>query len=177
MTGRDNFSPLPILNNASNTIFKTSTGRRFLLLFGGVDSRGLTSSKLVSIDLDSMKWGYENVKGGRVLPRVSAAMVAIKNRLFIFGGRDEISAEATLRRSYSIAEYNDNKWTWVATDVPYDSDDIHPAVYDAVVIPIYDGLKILLGPGRQRSGNTEARSSTPSSFVFVSFPTSYRLST
>ncbi|KAF8904561.1 hypothetical protein CPB85DRAFT_1437746 [Mucidula mucida] len=111
-----------------------------------------------------MKWRYENVKGGKVLSRVNASMVAIKNRLFIFGGRDKIAAKATVRRSYSIAEYDGNEWTWVATDVPYDPDDIE-ASYDAKAIAIYDGVKILLGPGRRRSGNTEARSSSPCSFT------------
>ncbi|KAF9020618.1 hypothetical protein BDZ89DRAFT_1116320 [Hymenopellis radicata] len=154
------WKPLPKLIKATFELFKTSTGRRFVLSFGGVESpSGETSSKIVAIDLDQLVWFYVRVQGGEVTPRVNVAMVVVKNRLYIFGGRDEIDAEANSCRSYSIAEYDDdNGWSWIAADVPYAAEvDVG---YDGTVIPIYDGLKILLGPGRQRVGKQRVSTSS-----------------
>ncbi|KAF9042806.1 hypothetical protein BDZ89DRAFT_1128410 [Hymenopellis radicata] len=108
ITGYNKASPLPILVVPAGTIFKTSTGQRFLLLFGGVESpSGKTSSKLVSVDLDSMKWCYENVKGGK--PCQSERINGCNQKsTFYLRRKGQDRRKATLRRSYSIAEHDDD---------------------------------------------------------------------
>jgi hypothetical protein len=74
-------------------------------------------------------------------------MVAVNNRLFIFGGRDQFVDTAPIT-TYSIAEYNPQTlWTWRVSDAPLPP-DLPLLGYSIQATPVYGGQKILLTQGR-----------------------------
>ncbi|KAJ7700481.1 hypothetical protein B0H17DRAFT_1327964 [Mycena rosella] len=122
-------------------------GRSFLFLFGGHDSQGPTAD-LIAIDLDEYVWWFVDVQGTPIRSRMSASMVAIDNRLFVFGGRVKFDDKGPAIRTYSVAVYNpDTRWTWVISDTPMPR-DLPPLGFSINATPVYGGQKILLTQGR-----------------------------
>ncbi|KAJ7243580.1 hypothetical protein B0H12DRAFT_829010 [Mycena haematopus] len=78
---------------------------------------------------------------------MSASMVAVGNRLFIFGGRYEFEVNAVIH-TYSIAEYNPGtRWTWKVSDMPIPT-QIPPMGYLTESVSVLNGQKILLMQGK-----------------------------
>lgn len=72
-------------------------------------------------------------------------MVAVKNRLYIFGGSSE--SPPTPLASYSILQYNDAKqtWVWATVDQEYPTgirDSFSSALFDP------SRSRIVLAPGK-----------------------------
>jgi hypothetical protein len=73
-------------------------------------------------------------------------MVAVDNRLFIFGGRESFDSPGI--RTYSIAEYTPRtRWTWRVSDAPLPP-DLPLLGYGIQSTPVFNGQKILLTRGR-----------------------------
>ncbi|KAG7445267.1 uncharacterized protein BT62DRAFT_187317 [Guyanagaster necrorhizus] len=140
--------PLPCLYRAAST-FLRMYGCEYVFLFGGCDDdTSQISSKLIAIDVSAKIWAYVNVKGD-IAPRIDAAMVGIGNRLYVFGGRPNGNVEGrSILRSYSVAECDEYcHWSWIVEDEPYTA-DVPNLGFGGGAFPIYDGMKILLTPGR-----------------------------
>ncbi|KAK7042619.1 hypothetical protein R3P38DRAFT_2891455, partial [Favolaschia claudopus] len=139
---------LPELTEAASAFVEVAGGR-FFLLFGGYDleAEGPTS-RLIAIDLDLETWWFVDVRGAPIRPRMAASMVAIKNRLFIFGGRDNFETGSPPIGTYSIAEYTaETQWTWRVSDAPIPG-ELPSLGYSIQCVPVFDGQKILLFNGR-----------------------------
>jgi hypothetical protein len=130
--------------------------RTYMFLFGGHDPGSQrTTADLIAIDLDSFIWWYADVGGTPILPRMSASMIALRNQLFIFGGRREDDDSCPGIGTYSIAVYDPHtQWTWTVSDAPIPV-NICPLGYGIQATPIADGEMILLTRGWVE--NTEVR--------------------
>ncbi|KAF7366915.1 hypothetical protein MSAN_00950200 [Mycena sanguinolenta] len=137
---------LPALTEAACTIISVCGGTYFLL-FGGHDTDNPTSD-LIAVDLKLLIWWVVEIQGTPLRARMSASMVAVDNRLFIFGGRDDFAGDAPVICTYSIAEYNPRtRWTWRVSDAPLPP-DLPPLGYLIQSVPVFNGKKILLTQGR-----------------------------
>ena len=118
-----------------------------MFLFGGHDPESQrTTADLIVIDLELFIWWYADVRGTSIVPRLSASMVAIKDQLFIFGGRSKWEDDSPGIGTYSIAEYSpQTQWTWTISDIPIPP-NIPPLGYGIQATPI-DGRNILLTRG------------------------------
>lgn len=121
------------------------------MIFGGYDqAKSELSAGLIAVDLDRLSWWWVRLEGPPVISRFSPTMVAIKNRLFIFGGlQDDL-----VLRSYSIAEYADGAWRWTVRDHPAcypDGSELpsEPFALTASAVTLYQGKQVLLTPGRK----------------------------
>ncbi|KAJ7140061.1 hypothetical protein C8R43DRAFT_1018808 [Mycena crocata] len=124
------------------------------MLFGGSDDARNVKSDMIAVDLDLLTWWVVNVQGNPIhpiRPRLSASMVAINDRLFIFGGRDEFEDDYDPPRppplipTYSIAHYTaQTGWRWQFSDLPAPLN----LGYSIQATPVYNGQKILLMQGR-----------------------------
>jgi hypothetical protein len=140
---------LPALQHAA-CAFISLNDRNFLMLFGGYDhTKSKRSSSLIAIDVDCHSWWWVRPEGIPVISRLSPTMVAIKNRLYIFGGlQDEV-----VLKSYSIIEYADGAWRWIERDrhacYP-DGSELPSELFalTASAVSLYNGKQILLTPGR-----------------------------
>ncbi|KAJ6588127.1 hypothetical protein B0H19DRAFT_977992 [Mycena capillaripes] len=143
---------LPALTEAS-TAFISVGGGSFFLIFGGHDTQN-PKNDLIAVDLDLLTWWFAEVQGTPLRPRMGASMVAINNRLFIFGGRDQFSDDyPPIIRTYSIAEYSpQTRWTWRVSDAPLPP-DLPLLGYNIRATPVYGGQKILLTQGRVHNDN------------------------
>lgn len=127
-----------------------------MLLFGGQKKDSLTAD-LIAIDLESLTWFIMPIdsEGGPAAARMSASMVTVKNRIYIFGGLKlhAINSYKTLD-TYCIAEYtnHDRKWRWIVRDEPY-PEHILSLGYDLGAVPVYGGKKILLMAGRDNDND------------------------
>lgn len=103
---------------------------------------------MIAIDVDTLRWWYVKVHGGPVNAGIHHSLVAINNRIYVFGGKKEFVQEACYA-SYSIAEYSSDKgiWSWVVCDHPYPP-HVPSLGSGGTATPVYDGKKILLTPGR-----------------------------
>ncbi|KAJ7243581.1 hypothetical protein B0H12DRAFT_1188503 [Mycena haematopus] len=142
---------LPALMQPASTIISIDEGTYFLL-FGGHNARNPTS-ELIAVDLDLLIWWVVDVQGktpqGKTpLARMSASMVAVDNRLFIFGGRYDFADNAVIH-TYSIAEYNPGtrRWTWEVSDTPIPT-QIPSMGYLTESVSVLNGQKILLMQGK-----------------------------
>ncbi|KAK6974362.1 hypothetical protein R3P38DRAFT_3133480 [Favolaschia claudopus] len=154
---------LPKLTEAASAFIEVAGGR-FFLLFGGYDleAEGPTS-RLIAIDLDLETWWFVDVRGTSIRPRMTASMVAIKNRLFIFGGRDNFETGSPTIGTYSIAEYTpESQWTWRVSDALMPG-ELPSLGYGIQCVPVFDGQKILLFNGRS---NDQLIDLSPSSTIF-----------
>ncbi|KAJ7932306.1 hypothetical protein B0H13DRAFT_1531526, partial [Mycena leptocephala] len=96
---------LHALTEASTALISVGGGTSFML-FGGHDAHNPTSD-LITVDLDLLTWWYIEVQGTPLRPRMGVhGRVAVNNRLFIFGGRDQFIDNSPIIRTYSIAEYS-----------------------------------------------------------------------
>lgn len=140
---------LPRLHCAAST-FLHLNGGNFVLLFGGHNgAKDRVTSDLIAIDVDTLRWWYVKVHGGPVNDRIHHSLVAIDNRIYIFGGKREFDAQAPCHASYSIAEYSLDKgvWSWVVCDHPYPA-HVPSLGHGGTAMAVYDGKKVLLTPGR-----------------------------
>ncbi|KAL0951869.1 hypothetical protein HGRIS_008529 [Hohenbuehelia grisea] len=117
---KETSKPLPARLGVAAAIMHIES-RTFLFLFGGTssgDSETPPSSELLAIDVDEKKWVVVRPTHGTVKGRMNACMVALNNKLFIFGGRQDLD---TPMHSFSVAEYDAEKdtWDWVVSDRPY----------------------------------------------------------
>ncbi|KAJ7023448.1 hypothetical protein C8F04DRAFT_1401706 [Mycena alexandri] len=144
---------LPALSEAAVTLTSVGGGQ-YLIIFGGYNTTTLSAmSDLIAVDLDLLTWWFVDIQGAPIRPRMSAAIVSVDNRLFIFGGRDQFDDETPPIRTYSIAEYfsqTQTPWTWRVTDVPFPP-DLPLLGYGIQATPVYGGQKILLTRGRVES--------------------------
>lgn len=125
--------------------FMSVGGGTYFFLFGGYDTENSTS-ELIAVDLDLLIWWFVDVQGTPLRPRLSASMVAVDNRLFIFGGRENFDSPGI--RTYSIAEYTPRtRWTWRVSDAPLPP-DLPLLGYGIQSTPVFNGQKILLTRGR-----------------------------
>lgn len=150
---KDSINPrkleLPILSATACT-FLHLNGGNFLFFFGGHNAtKDRVTSDLIAVDVDALTWWYVKVQGGPINDRIDHSIVAIRNRIYVFGGKKEFDDKAPFYASYSIAEYSsdDGEWTWVVCDHPYPS-HVPSQGYGGMAISVYDGKKILLSPGR-----------------------------
>lgn len=120
-----------------------------MLLFGGQQKNRLCAD-LIAVDLESLTWFIIPVEGGSVAARMSASMVTVKDRVYIFGGTGSRCCRTL--DTYSVAEYTnlDRKWQWIVRDEPY-PEHVPSLGYDLGVVPVYGGKKILLIAGRDNN--------------------------
>ncbi|KAJ7816349.1 hypothetical protein B0H14DRAFT_1396429 [Mycena olivaceomarginata] len=137
----------------------------FMFLFGGYDPRSKSvTADLIAINLDSLLWWYVDVRGSPVVPRMSASMVATRNRIFIFGGRSKFEDECPGISTYSIAVYNSQvESAWAVSDRPLPS-ALSPLGYSIRAIPINKGTEILLTRGYVE--HSEPFSLSPDTIIF-----------
>ncbi|KAF8953067.1 hypothetical protein BDZ97DRAFT_1930033 [Flammula alnicola] len=120
----------------------------FILIFGGFDcDKNEPSSKVIMIDPEEKEWWYLKFDGEDVGPRINPAVVAVDNKMYIFGGYQTFGNDPRPYRSFSIAECKpEGVWHWEVRDAP-----ISPSIPRGHVfgnaISVYNGTKILLGPG------------------------------
>lgn len=107
------------------------------------------------MDLDTNIWFVVPLQGGPVRPRMSATMVTIGQRLYIFGGLgwDEKARECQeVLDTFSVAECtgdaNDRQWRWLVQDRPYPDGVPSLGFQHLHAMPVYSGKKILLTAGR-----------------------------
>ena len=146
------YQELPRLHFTGCT-FLHLNGGNFVFLFGGFDyAKDRATSDLIAIDVDNLSWWYVKIHGGPTNDRIHHAVVGIHNRLYIFGGKEQFNDEAPCFASYSIAEYSldEGLWRWVVCDHAYPS-HIPALGFGGKVVPVYNGKKILLTPGRNSS--------------------------
>lgn len=126
-------------------------GTSFIFIFGGFSVEGDEPvSTLIAVDVDHREWWYVPVDGGPVSGRIKPVVVAVEQRIYIFGGCKKYSeANPQSLQSYCIAFYEPvhRKWTWEARDVPYPSLIPPDQVFDGG-LAIYNGKKIMLTPGK-----------------------------
>lgn len=140
--------PLPYLCRAASTFLRLN-GCEYVFLFGGRvdDDESGPSSDLIAIDVKAKMWAYVNISGN-VHARIDATMAGVDNRLYIFGGRPNGHVQNnSVLRSYSVAECINSQWTWIVEDEPYTT-DVPNLGFGGRALPVYDGIKILLTPGR-----------------------------
>ena len=121
------------------------------MIFGGYDqAKSELSAGLIAVDLDRLSWWWVRLEGPPVISRFSPTMVAIKNRLYVFGGLQD----NVVLKSYSIIEYADGAWRWVERDrhacYPDGSElPSEPFALTASAVTLYHGKQVLLTPGRK----------------------------
>lgn len=78
---------------------------------------------------------------------MSAAMVTVKDQIYIFGGTGPKNSYKTLD-TYCVAEYanHDRKWRWIVRD-----EHIPSLGYNLGAVSVYGGRKILLVMGRDNN--------------------------
>ena len=128
----------------------------FIAMFGGYDhDLEESQANIIIINPTNKTWWIVEFEGNeRIGPRISPAMVAVHNSIYIFGGYHEIEEGKKLRpiESFSVAEYDPQKKTWRW--------DIQDRLYHASCIPSghlfrnacaldenYYHTRILLSPG------------------------------
>ena len=107
------------------------------------------SSKTIVVDLDHLEWWYLQLEGDDVEARIAPAVVAVDTKLYIFGGYRQLNDDDPQPfDSYSVAEFlQDQRWHWTVRDQPYSN--IVPQGHSfGKAIPVYNGAKLLLTPGR-----------------------------
>ncbi|KAJ7826531.1 hypothetical protein B0H13DRAFT_2120839, partial [Mycena leptocephala] len=181
------FKELPALNEPASALMLIDSGT-FMFLFGGYDPRSKSvTADLIAINLDSLLWWYVDVRGSPVVPRMSASMVATRNRIFIFGGRSKFEDDCPGISTYSIAVYNSQvESTWAVSDRPLPS-ALPPLGYSIRAIRINEGAEILLTRGYVEHSepfslspdtiilfNTENHNFTTASKTMGNFPSGIR---
>lgn len=123
----------------------------FIFFFGGCDlDTTIPSSQVIIVNLQAREWWYERFD--RVpLPRIDPAIVAIQDKVYIFGGYRSYEEDPQACYSYSIAEWNvtpqGSRWSWVEVDVPYPP-PLSQTTCIGQAISVYEGKVIFLAPGR-----------------------------
>jgi hypothetical protein len=81
--------------------------------------------------------------------RIEPVVIAVDTKLYVFGGYKRLGHKDPLPyTSYSVAEFlPDRRWQWTVRDHPY-SNIVPKGQSFGAGIPVYNGAKILLTPGR-----------------------------
>ncbi|KAF7331240.1 hypothetical protein MKEN_00001000 [Mycena kentingensis (nom. inval.)] len=151
---------LPALNHTAYTVFHRN-GHPLLMIFGGFDGDSSTAG-LICVDPTNRTWSNVVLAGRAPRPRIDAAIVAHKNSLFIFGGREEPGdiRAAKVISTYSVATLGESgQWTWSVTDERMPNLGSH-----IQACPVYGGKMILLTAGRMDKETTTLSAKT--SFEF-----------
>ncbi|KAJ7059260.1 hypothetical protein C8F01DRAFT_1059307 [Mycena amicta] len=133
---------LPALTDAASAIVSLGD-KSFLMLFGGFDGIKSTAS-LICVDLDNLAWWYVSVAGRQIKARTGAAMLAHKNKLFIFGGRVSLDDDPRIIDTFSVATLSPEGWSWTVSDSVMTL-NLGYLIHATLV---YGGQKILLTKGR-----------------------------
>nr|GAT48216.1 predicted protein [Mycena chlorophos] len=134
------------------------------MLFGGFGEAGV-SGHLICVDLNNLIWHHALEESGEVQARTGATMIAHKNRLFIFGGRDSLDDDATIFRSFSIATLDADGWKWTVSDRALPP-NVPNLGYLMRATLVYGGKKILLTEGNVTSKKKSIRLSASTTFLF-----------
>ncbi|KIM41278.1 hypothetical protein M413DRAFT_445315 [Hebeloma cylindrosporum] len=144
-------NPLPQLTEPACAIVYIDN-RSLLIIFGGYDIDAETaSSKIIVVDLDHLEWWYVQLEleGQDVEARIEPAIAFINGKLYVFGGYRKLDyRDPQPFNSYSIGEFQqDGRWHWSVRDQPY-SNIVPQGHLFGRAIPVYNGAKLLLTPGR-----------------------------
>jgi hypothetical protein len=150
---------LPELSLPGCTLFRLH-GTSFLLVFGGyyVDEE-IPSSDLIVINLRFLEWWFADVQGGPVTARIDPTIVAIDQRLYVFGGYRNFTDSGDPHSSYSIAALSEDgsTWNWDVIDASYSSDVPEGTIFGGAT-PVYKNYeKILLTPWRTTNSDVSRK--------------------
>lgn len=142
---------LPSLSYPGSALVRIA-GKSFIFLFGGYDPKNGPTSSVIVVDPDTLTWWYLDIKGEGVRPRISPIATSVGNDFFIFGGYERFKGNGGPFDSYNILNYTPGTgtWQWKVRDKSYKNLVTTNHVF-GTAIPVYEGIKILLLPGR----NTE----------------------
>lgn len=122
-----------------------------MFVFGGHDPiTNQVTSDLIAINVDDLSWWYVKIEGGPITGRIQSALVALDNRLYIFGGKKKFNTagHSPSFASYSAAEYvADQGWRWILRDQLYPP-GLPSLGAGGKAIPVFGNKKILLTSGR-----------------------------
>ncbi|KJA23944.1 hypothetical protein HYPSUDRAFT_66037 [Hypholoma sublateritium FD-334 SS-4] len=127
----------------------------FAFIFGGYDaSLEKSHSGAIIVDLESRAWWNLPIEGRNISARIDPSVVAIGNKVYIFGGYRQFGDDPKPHNSLSIAEYLPDQgiWKWAVQDEPYSAPVPVGHVFGRAC-PVYNGTKILLTPGRLTDDN------------------------
>lgn len=159
----DEKATLPLLSYPGGALVRVAVKdkiKSFIFIFGGYDPKAKTStSRVIVIDPDALIWWYLNIKGEGVNPRISPTATSIGNEVYIFGGYTRFGEDCGPLSSYSVLSCipGTGAWEWRVRDrsywyIPNGSDQSASPVPTnhafGAAIPVYEGKKILLLPGR-----------------------------
>ncbi|KAL0945850.1 hypothetical protein HGRIS_012133 [Hohenbuehelia grisea] len=150
-SGSADADAIPVRAHAAATFMKHDNCR-YLVLFGGFSPKeSCISPTLVFLDVDSLVWTLVTPKP---LPapeplelqgRIHAAIVAVRNQIFIFGGISKFEGEPL--RTFCVAELQAGVWSWVIYNREYPPEVPDLGVY-TIATSVYNGANILLTMGR-----------------------------
>lgn len=147
--------PLPRLDKPGFTLFRHQE-RSSIILFGGYDlDEEEATSRIIVVDPQNQLWWEASTEGGPVFPRINPAIIAMKNRLYVFGGYENYRGDPQNISKYSIALFTPKGgiWTWEYCDEEYGNDSRDGRRVNsnfASATSICGGSKILLTPGKSR---------------------------
>ncbi|KAF9473617.1 hypothetical protein BDN70DRAFT_964168 [Pholiota conissans] len=113
--------PLPRISFPGFTLLRIA-GVSYVALLGGYDAKSeQVRSNIIIIDPAKREWWTLSIEGEGVAPRISPAIVAIGNCIYVFSGYRRFGDDPQPYDSYSIAEYFPERevWRWSTRDQPY----------------------------------------------------------
>lgn len=154
-------TPIPRLTLPGCCLVKIGD-RGFIFIIGGFDADLYQpSARVIVVDPDNLSWWYLEVEGNPLRPRIHPAVASVGDSVYVFGGyaRLEPKCDPLPHNSFSILALNqdNDSWRWKVRDRPYSKPShtnqlyINPIPQDhafGAAIPLYNGKKILLLPGR-----------------------------
>lgn len=129
-----------------------------MFIFGGYDAAlEKPHSDAIMVDLEKHAWWFFPIKSTSA--RIGPSVVAIENKVYIFGGYRQFGDNPKPYDSFSIAEYLPDRriWQWAAQDEPYSAPVPVGHVFGRAC-SVYNGTKILLTPGRLTDDNVRSYS-------------------
>ncbi|KAF9480832.1 hypothetical protein BDN70DRAFT_992427 [Pholiota conissans] len=159
--------PLPCVSLSGATLLRIENSS-YIALFGGCNEAAKATSELIIVDPKNRQWWTAKFKGEvRVSPRINPAVVAIGDRIYIFGGHRKFDVwDQQPCHSYSVAQcLSKVNWQWLTCDHPYpDWVQLPPGQCFKWACALYDDTKILLTP--YRHADEEAIDFTPENCFF-----------
>ena len=127
-----------------------------MLLFGGSDIRGISTSNVISINLELKQWEIVNASIvdpqatlSGLTPRTGAGSALCDDKLFVFGGwtRTDEKADGVAVDSFSVLDLL--AMEWIVVDRPYPA-HVGSLGYNLVTYaaPCFHGHKVVLTRGR-----------------------------
>ena len=149
--------PLPCISYPGVTLLRIHN-TSFIAIFGGYDADAERArSEIIILDPAKREWWTLKIQGEGVGPRISPAVVAIGNCIYVFSGYRQFGDDPQPYNSYSIAEYFPDRgfWQWSTRDEPY-SGSVPAGQAFQEACSVYNGTKILLTPGRMTGDEVRA---------------------